>query len=272
MFTTTARRHPGEILRLHGEIPRRHRGVRVVALSIAAIQTAIKPVRRHFPSVIGIAASNSPAGGGAHNSGSRSVVAHLSRSARVETRANGPCAERDSTSVRVVPAIRGANFNGRNAEVARIGERVAVGDGSHASDALICAATHAGTTRRIKPEIDTGPSIFNADRAPVSPIGDQARLSRGRFHQRPPAFRSWYRQFGGCVRLSGGQTFQCHQNTLRAHDVACVNAERISYRRGRQQSNDRGAAIKGAWRGVLMGLTFNAAAAGNVDPRTKAAA
>lgn len=58
----------------------------------------------------------------------------------------------------------GASFNGLNAEVDRIGERDAVGDGSHASDALICAAT--GTTRRIKPGIDAGQSTFNADRQP----------------------------------------------------------------------------------------------------------
>jgi hypothetical protein len=71
------------------------------------------------------------------------------------------CAERTSigTTVRAI-GFGVANFNGRNAEVARIGERVAVGDGPHASDALICAATHAGTTRRIKPEIDTGPSTL----------------------------------------------------------------------------------------------------------------
>lgn len=50
-------------------------------------------------------------------------------------------------------------FNGRNAGVGRIVERVAVGDGLNVSDALIRAATHAGTARRIKREIDTRPSF-----------------------------------------------------------------------------------------------------------------
>ena len=65
-----------------------------------------------------------------------------------------------SRHTREIDARPSTNVYGRNAEVARIGERVAVGDGPHASDALICAATHAGTTRRIKPEIDTGPSTL----------------------------------------------------------------------------------------------------------------
>lgn len=63
------------------------------------------------------------------------------------------------TACDVAPVVtRGIHFNGRNAGADRIEERVAVGEGSHASDALICAATHAGTTRRIKREIDTRPS------------------------------------------------------------------------------------------------------------------
>ncbi len=167
---TAARRPLGEIPRLHGEIPRRHRGVRVVALSIAAIQTAIQPVRRHFPSVIGIAASNSPAGGGAHNSGSRSVVAHLSPTRIAHTCAKGPCAERDSTSVRVVPAIRGNQFN---------------------ADRL----TFVGLKNETDPD------------CPECSQGSAAHPG-GRRHQRPPAFRSQIRQVGGCVRLSGGQTYQ----------------------------------------------------------------
>lgn len=56
-------------------------------------------------------------------------------------------------------------FNGRNAGADRIGERVAVGEGSHVSYALICATTHAGTTRRIKREIDARPSSTFPDSA-----------------------------------------------------------------------------------------------------------
>jgi len=96
------------------------------------------------------------------------------------------CAERTSigTTVRAI-GFGVANFNGRNAEVARIGERVAVGDGPHASDALICAATHAGTTRRIKPEIDTGPSALSiASSNPTSRWGFKRLLRASPFKSR----------------------------------------------------------------------------------------
>lgn len=51
---------------------------------------------------------------------------------------------------------RGAHCNEANAGADRIGERVAVGDGSCVVDALISAKPRTGTTRRIKPEISAG--------------------------------------------------------------------------------------------------------------------
>ena len=65
----------------------------------------------------------------------------------------------------------GRQFNGRNAGADRIGERVAVGDGSHASDALICAAMHASTTRRINREIGARPSAISTYGCTKSRVG-----------------------------------------------------------------------------------------------------
>lgn len=54
------------------------------------------------------------------------------------------------------PARRSTYSNEANAGADRIGERVAVGDGSCVVDALISAKPRTGTTRRIKPEISAG--------------------------------------------------------------------------------------------------------------------
>jgi hypothetical protein len=62
-------------------------------------------------------------------------------------------------------------LNGANAGADRTGERVAVGDGSHASDALICAAMHASTTRRINREIGARPSAISTYGCTKSRVG-----------------------------------------------------------------------------------------------------
>jgi hypothetical protein len=184
--------------------PRRHFGAWVVAISTAAIQTAIQPVRRHFPSVIGIAAPNSPAGGGANNSGSR-CTAHTS---------HRPCAAKPGGCESV--ACSGDTGNKFNVCWAGLG--ACSGIFSRRSSHGVRADRY--TARDVAPVVTRG-NQFNADRATVSPIGDQARLSRGR---RPisPAFRSEIRATGS-VRLSGDSDYQ-----RRFTPVACARHLRDS--------------------------------------------
>lgn len=176
---TAARRPLGEIPRLHGEIPRRHRGVRVVALSIAAIQTAIQPVRRHFPSVIGIAAPNSPAGGGANNSGSR-CTAHTS---------HRPCAAKPGGCESV--ACSGDTGNQFNAD----------------------RLTFVGLKNETDPDCHLPPDRRPCGLAHQAIQGFAAHPGGRRLIS--PAFRSEYRATGS-VRLSGDSNYQRSKNTHRA--------------------------------------------------------
>ena len=215
---------------------------------------------------------NSP-GGGAHNSGSRSVVAHLSRSARVETRANGPCAERDSTSVRVVPAIRGNQF-------------------------------HADRLTFVGLKNETDPACRGCSQGSAAHPGGRRLIS--------PAFRSEYRATGS-VRLSGDSfrctysRMKSLQNVADAGSIPAASTTTGVHGFDGTRSVDGRLAMVPAVSGsaesgvrcdgpnsqtpmtAFIGLRrqpdvpaarngtkgrhlFNAAAAGKVDPRTKAAA
>ena len=98
----------------------------------------------------------------------------ITRTTATGSCADGECdlpgASRMQAQMRTCGPVRkrGAYFNEANAGADRIGERVAVGDGSCVVDALISAKPRTGTTRRIKPEISAGRfANFNGRNAQV---------------------------------------------------------------------------------------------------------